>query len=144
MELNRFNQLLESTMGNVKPLIMEEDETFDFSSTDKKLWSDYFTIKNDFKYVGNKNDSEYYSLKKDGFTLVVGVKHGIDQSNVGLSIFLSFPQGKTINYLQEVKGVQGAKINNSDFGQLSNLLQNAMDFGKAQVGYDNLPPLPRF
>ncbi len=36
------------------------------------------------------------------------------------------------------------KINNSDFGQLSNLLQNAMDFGKAQVGYDNLPPLPRF
>ena len=24
MELNRFNQLLESTMGNVKPLIMEQ------------------------------------------------------------------------------------------------------------------------
>jgi hypothetical protein len=26
MELNRFNQLLESTMGNVKPLIMEQSE----------------------------------------------------------------------------------------------------------------------
>ena len=27
MELNRFKQLLESTMGNVKPLISEEETT---------------------------------------------------------------------------------------------------------------------
>jgi hypothetical protein len=38
MELNRFKQLLESTMGNVKPLIMEQP-----TGTTKSIFDECFT-----------------------------------------------------------------------------------------------------
>ena len=63
MELNRFKQLLESTMGNVKPLIMEGDNSY--------------TLKND-KTLENSNTlkqtPELKIFKGAKFTKVSGAK----------------------------------------------------------------------
>jgi len=143
--MKKIIKLTESDLTRiVKRVLNEEDETFDFSETDKKLWSDYFTIKNGFKYVGNKDGFEFYSLKRNGFTLVVGVNLFMEgKETVGLSVFLVFPMGKKINYLQEVRGVKGMVLKINEFGKLSEILRRAIDFGNAQSDYDNLPPLPK-
>jgi hypothetical protein len=41
MEINRFKQLLESTMGNIKPLIMEQTEKIVSLKQLKKMGYDY-------------------------------------------------------------------------------------------------------
>lgn len=71
MELNRFKQLLESTMGNVKPLIYEESESDDdvvvnvddIEQEDMKCFSDVST--EDAKKVG-LNHGGKYKVKKRG------------------------------------------------------------------------------
>ena len=150
MELNRFRHLLESSIGNVKPLVTEEEDqnpatpTFDFSEIAKKLWSDYFSVKNGFEFVRKESDTDIYSLKREGFTLVVGIKPFLEQQIMGVSIFLFMPGGERINFLEEVDGKKGAAVKFDEFSKMSELLQRAVDFGKAKLGYDNLPPLPRF
>jgi hypothetical protein len=49
--------------------------------------------------------------------------------------------GKIINYLDEVHGKAGMEFKMNDYNGLVRQLQGALDFGKAQDEYDNLPPL---
>jgi hypothetical protein len=39
--------------------------------------------------------------------------------------------------------MSSVEVGMNDYGKITNLLQGAIDFGKAQSDYDNLPPLPR-
>lgn len=124
----------------------EEDETdtnFNFTQTDNKLLSDFFTVKNNFNYVGNKEGLELYSLKRRGFALLVGTKPSNEPSNIILYVYLKFPMGKSINYLEEVQGRNSIEIPINDYSGMSKTLQAALDFGKAQSDYDNMEPLPR-
>jgi hypothetical protein len=119
------------------------ESNFNFNQTDNRLLGDFFTVKNNFQYLTNKNGVEVYTLKRNGFSLVVGTRSSNDPSKVILMIQLRFPQGKSINYLSEVKGMSAVEVGVNDYGRMTELLQGAIDFGKAQSGYDNLPPLPR-
>jgi hypothetical protein len=119
------------------------ESNFNFNQTDNRLLGDFFTVKNNFQYLTNKNGVEVYVLKRNGFSLVVGTRGSNDPSKVILMVQLRFPQGKSINYLSEVKGMSSVEVGVNDYGRMTELLQGAIDFGKAQSGYDNLPPLPR-
>jgi hypothetical protein len=122
----------------------EEETTFDFTQTNNKLLSDFFTVKNDFKYFKNHNGMEIYTLKRKGFSVMVAVKPSDDTSNINIAVFLKFPMGKSINYLEEVKGVGSVTLPINDYNGMTRLLQGAVDFGGAQDDYDNLPPLPKY
>jgi hypothetical protein len=119
------------------------ESNFNFDQTNNRLLGDFFTVKNNFQYLTNKDGVEVYVLKRNGFSLVVGTRGSNDPSKVILMIQLRFPQGKSINYLSEVKGMSAVEVGVNDYGRMTELLQGAIDFGKAQSGYDNLPPLPR-
>ena len=82
----------------------DENTSFDFSKTDNKLLNDFFTVKNDFKYENNINGMEIYTLPKRGYKVVVATKIANDPSNVELKVYLTFPMGKNINYLRDIKG----------------------------------------
>ena len=60
MELNRFKQLLESTMGNVKPLIMEQVTTSGQSVNQM--------VDGPFTFVRAENDERQYYIYKQGKT----------------------------------------------------------------------------
>jgi hypothetical protein len=75
---------------------------------------------------------------------MVAVKPSNEPSKISMVIFLKFPMGKSINYLQEVKGMESVTIPMDDFNGMTRLIQGAVDFGKAQNDYDNLPPLPKY
>jgi hypothetical protein len=49
--------------------------------------------------------------------------------------------GKSINYLEEVKGTNSMVLSTNDYNGITRLIQGAIDFGNAQDEYDNLPPL---
>lgn len=53
MEKNRFKQLLESTMGNVKPLIVESEDSQDFVVTNET------TVEGLEAYLEEKTDNRY-------------------------------------------------------------------------------------
>jgi len=146
--MKRIIKLTESDLTRiVKQVIKEQEEggtSFDFSETNNKLLSNFFTVKNNFKYFKNHNGMEIYTLKKRGFSVMVAVKTSDDTSNIDIAVFLKFPMGKSINYLEEVKGVPIVRLPINDYNGMSRLLQGAVDFGVAQDDYDNLPPLPKY
>ena len=121
----------------------DENTSFDFSKTDNKLLNDFFTVKNDFKYENNISGMEIYSLPKRGYKVVVATKIANDPSNVELKVYLTFPMGKNINYLRDIKGRNHtAELPINDYNGITRLIQGAIDFGNAENEYDNLPPLP--
>ncbi len=123
----------------------EETETsFDFSQIHNKLLSDLFTVKHGFNYVKNIDGMEIYSLPRRGFKVMVATKSANDPSKVSLAIFLKFPMGKSINYLEEVKGTNSMELSINDYNGITRLIQGAINFGKSQDDYDNLEPLPKF
>jgi hypothetical protein len=87
---------------------------------------------------------EIYSLPRRGFKVMVATKSANDPSKVVLIILLKFPMGKSINYLEEVKGTNSMELPTNDFNGITRLIQGAINFGKAQDDYDNLEPLPKF
>ena len=144
--MKKIIKLTESDLTNiVKKVIKETEEetetSFDFSQTEKKLFDKFLTEKNGFEYIGTKGDSEAYVLKRRGFALVLMVTPSNDPSNVYVKIFIKLPMGKIINYLNEVQGKVGMEFKMNDYNGLVRQLQGALDFGKAQGEYDNLPPL---
>jgi hypothetical protein len=120
---------------------VETNDTFDFSQIHNKLLSDLFTVKHGFNYVKNIDGMEIYSLPRRGFKVMVATKSDNDPSKVSLAIFLKFPMGKSINYLEEVKGTNSMELSINDYNGITRLIQGALDFGKAQDEYDTLPPL---
>jgi len=147
--MKRIIRLTEKDLTRiVKLVIKEQDESedtpFDFTQINNKLLSDFFTVKNNFEYFKNHNGMEIYVLKKKGFSVMVAVKPSNEESNISIAIFLKFPMGKSINYLEEVKGVQSLTLSINDYNGMTRLFQGAVDFGKAQDDYDNLPPLPKY
>ena len=88
---------------------------------------------------------EIYTLPKRGFKVVVATKIANDPSNVELKVYLTFPMGKNINYLRDIKGRNHTvELPINDYNGITRLIQGAIDFGNAENEYDNLPPLPRF
>jgi hypothetical protein len=76
MELNRFKQLLESELGNVKPLIMEQESTISWESFKERVNNgintyDYWTLYP--KKWGDTNEIEtfkYPQMKYSGYKFV--------------------------------------------------------------------------
>jgi hypothetical protein len=142
-------RITESDINRIVTKVIKETEketetSFDFGQTDNKLLSDLLTVKHGFNYVNNINGMEIYSLPKRGFKVMVATKPANDPSNVSLVIFLKFPMGKSINYLEEVKGTYSMELPINDYNGITRLIQGAINFGKAQDDYDNLEPLPKF
>jgi hypothetical protein len=147
--MSKIVKLTEADLTRIVRRVIQENEeggeqSFDFSQIDKKLLSDFFTIKNNFEYVRTKDGVEVYVLKKKGFDVMVGVKQSEQPNDIILLIFVILPLGKRINYLEEVKGMSGIKTSINDYGKMTQLLQGAINFGRAQSDYDNLEPLPKF
>jgi hypothetical protein len=146
--MKKIIRLTESDLTRIVRRVINEKEegetSFDFSQINNKLLSDFFTVKNDFRYLNNHNGMEIYVLKRNGFSVMVAVKPSNEPSKISMVIFLKFPMGKSINYLQEVKGMESVTIPMDDFNGMTRLIQGAVDFGKAQNDYDNLPPLPKY
>ena len=147
--MSKIIRLTESDLTRIVRRIIKEneegsEESFDFSHTDKKLFSDFLTIKNDFEYLDTKGVMDIYSLKRKGFSIILGVKPSNDQSKVSLMIYVKLPLGKSVNYLSEVQGIPGIELGMNDYNGITKVLQGAVNFGKAQSDYDNLEPLPKF
>jgi uncharacterized pyridoxamine 5'-phosphate oxidase family protein len=85
--MKRIIKLTESDLTRIVKRVINETE-FDFSQTDKKLFSDFLTIKNDFKYVTNNDGVEIYSLKRNGFYVVVATKESNEPSKMKLMIYV--------------------------------------------------------
>jgi hypothetical protein len=111
----------------VKRVIQENEE-----ETDKKLLSDFFTVENNFQYVNTKDGVDVYVLKNKRFDVMVGVKPSEQPNSIVLLIFVILPSGKRINYLENVTGRMGSIIPINDYGNMIQLLQGAIDFGRAQ------------
>lgn len=132
--MSKYGSLTESELIRfVKRVIQENEE-----ETDKKLLSNFFTIKNNFEYVSTKSNLDVYVLKNKGFDVMVGVKPSEQPNSVVLLIFVIFPSGKRINYLEDVTGRMGSIIPINDYGNMIQLLQGAIDFGRAQSKYGSL------
>jgi len=145
--MSKIVKLTEADLTRIVRRVIQEneensEESFDFSHINNKLLRDLFTAKHGFKYVDNVNGMEIYSLPRRGFTIMVAIKPANNPSNVGFAVHVKFPMGKSVNYLQEVKGM-GSMISVpiNDYNQMTRLIQGAIDFGKAQDDYDNLPRL---
>ncbi len=145
--MSKIVKLTEADLTRIVRRVIQEneensEESFDFSQIHNKLLRDLFTAKHGFKYVDNVNGMEIYSLPRRGFTIMVAIKPANNPSNVGFAVHVKFPMGKSVNYLQEVKGM-GSMISVpiNDYNQMTRLIQGAIDFGKAQDDYDNLPRL---
>ena len=111
----------------VKRVIQENEE-----ETDKKLLSNFFTVENNFQYVNTKDGVDVYVLKTKRFDVMVGVKPSEQPNSIVLLIFVILPSGKRINYLENVTGRMGSIIPINDYGNMIQLLQGAIDFGRAQ------------
>ena len=111
----------------VKRVIQENEE-----ETDKKLLSNFFTVENNFQYVNTKDGVDVYVLKNKRFDVMVGVKPSEQPNSIVLLIFVILPSGKRINYLENVTGRMGSIIPINDYGNMIQLLQGAIDFGRAQ------------
>ena len=146
--MKKVVKLTESDLNRIVRRVITENEEnnydFDFSQTDNKLLSDFFTVKNDFEYVTNKDGLDVYVLKKGGYHVMVGVKPSVQPNQIVLLVFVVLPQGKRINYIEEIQGNIGIIIPINDYGKMTKVLQGAVDFGRAQSDYDNMEPLPKF
>jgi hypothetical protein len=111
----------------VKRVIQENEE-----ETDKKILSNFFTVENNFQYVNTKDGVDVYVLKTKRFDVMVGVKPSEQPNSIVLLIFVILPSGKRINYLENVTGRMGSIIPINDYGNMIQLLQGAIDFGRAQ------------
>jgi glucose-6-phosphate isomerase len=111
----------------VKRVIQENEE-----ETDKKLLSNFFTVENNFQYVNTKDGVDVYVLKNKGFDVMVGVKPSEQPNSIVLLIFVILPSGKRINYLENVTGRMGSIIPINDYGNMIQLLQGAINFGREQ------------
>ena len=117
----------------VKRVIQENEE-----ETDKKLLSNFFTVENNFQYVNTKDGVDVYVLKNKRFDVMVGVKPSEQPNSIVLLIFVILPSGKRINYLENVTGRMGSIIPINDYGNMIQLLQGAIDFGRTQSKYGSL------
>jgi vacuolar-type H+-ATPase catalytic subunit A/Vma1 len=124
-----MNKLKESDLTRIVKLIIQENE----EETDKKLLSNFFTVENNFQYVNTKDGVDVYVLKNKRFDVMVGVKSSEQPNNIILLIFVILPSGKRINYLEEVKGRMGITLPIDDYGNIVQLLQGAIDFGRYHV-----------
>jgi glucose-6-phosphate isomerase len=111
----------------VKRVIQENEE-----ETDKKLLSNFFTVENNFQYVNTKDGVDVYVLKNKRFDVMVGVKPSEQPNSIVLLIFVILPSGKRINYLENVTGRMGSIIPINDYGNMIQLLQGAINFGREQ------------
>jgi hypothetical protein len=111
----------------VKRVIQENEE-----ETDKKLLSIFFTVENNFQYVNTKDGVDVYVLKNKRFDVMVGVKPSEQPNSIVLLIFVILPSGKRINYLENVTGRMGSIIPINDYGNMIQLLQGAINFGREQ------------
>jgi hypothetical protein len=144
--MSKIVRLKESDLNRIIMRVIKENEeetetSFDFSQTDNKLLSDLFTLKHGFEYVKTNDGVDVYVLKRKGFHVMVGVKPSEQPNTIILLIFVVLPLGKRINYLEEVKGRRGIILPINDYNGITRLIQGAIDFGRAQDDYDNLPPL---
>jgi hypothetical protein len=95
MELNRFKQLLESTMGNVKPLINEDDENKKVSNFLSSVdadgdgeYDDYDGTNEDLMYktiISISSSSEYFKIdgevkKKTGKPISFWIKNELQKA----------------------------------------------------------------
>jgi hypothetical protein len=146
--MKKVIKLTEADLNRIVRRVIQEqeDETQNIESdkTDYKLLRDYLTLKNGFEYVDDLNGEELYQLKKGGYSITVAVKPSDEPFHVDLRVFVSFPGGKMINYLKEVRGASRMKVRMNDYGKILQALQGASDFGRAQSDYDNIEPLPKF
>jgi glucose-6-phosphate isomerase len=124
-----MNKLTESDLIRIVKLVIQENE----EDTNKKLLSNFFTVENNFQYVNTKDGVDVYVLKNKRFDVMVGVKSSEQPNNIILLIFVILPSGKRINYLEEVKGRMGITLPINDYGNIVQLLQGAIDFGRYHV-----------
>jgi hypothetical protein len=124
-----MNKLTESDLIRIVKLVIQENE----EDTNKKLLSNFFTVENNFQYVNTKDGVDVYVLKNKRFDVMVGVKSSEQPNNIILLIFVILPSGKRINYLEEVKGRMGITLPIDDYGNIVQLLQGAIDFGRYHV-----------
>ena len=104
MELNRFKQLLESTMGNVKPLIVEQALPLPEKFSDSKTGA-YFTL----LQSGNWNpalDSNMFPFSAGTYTLTPATN---DPNGLNSSAFLVDSKGEFTGYLLFFKNSQKVK-----------------------------------
>ena len=127
--LLNMNKLTESDLIRIVKLVIQENE----EDTNKKLLSNFFTVENNFQYVNTKDGVDVYVLKNKRFDVMVGVKSSEQPNNIILLIFVILPSGKRINYLEEVKGRMGITLPIDDYGNIVQLLQGAIDFGRYHV-----------
>jgi len=124
-----MNKLTESDLTRIVELVIQENE----EDTNKKLLSNFFTVENNFQYVNTKDGVDVYVLKNKRFDVMVGVKSSEQPNNIILLIFVILPSGKRINYLEKVKGRMGITLPIDDYGNIVQLLQGAIDFGRYHV-----------
>jgi len=124
-----MNKLTEYDLTRIVKLVIQENE----EDTNKKLLSNFFTVENNFQYVNTKDGVDVYVLKNKRFDVMVGVKSSEQPNNIILLIFVILPSGKRINYLEEVKGRMGITLPIDDYGNIVQLLQGAIDFGRYHV-----------
>jgi hypothetical protein len=124
-----MNKLTESDLTRIVKLVIQENE----EDTNKKLLSNFFTVENNFQYVNTKDGVDVYVLKNKRFDVMVGVKSSEQPNNIILLIFVILPSGKRINYLEKVKGRMGITLPIDDYGNIVQLLQGAIDFGRYHV-----------
>jgi hypothetical protein len=124
-----MNKLTESDLTRIVKLVIQENE----EDTNKKLLSNFFTVENNFQYVNTKDGVDVYVLKNKIFDVMVGVKSSEQPNNIILLIFVILPSGKRINYLEKVKGRMGITLPIDDYGNIVQLLQGAIDFGRYHV-----------
>jgi hypothetical protein len=124
-----MNKLTESDLIRIVKLVIQENE----EDTNKKLLSNFFTVENNFQYVNTKDGVDVYVLKNKRFDVMVGVKSSEQPNNIILLIFVILPSGKRINYLEKVKGRMGITLPIDDYGNIVQLLQGAIDFGRYHV-----------
>ena len=124
-----MNKLTESDLTRIVKLVIQENE----EDTNKKLLSNFFTVENNFQYVNTKDGVDVYVLKNKRFDVMVGVKSSEQPNNIILLIFVILPSGKRINYLEKVKGRVGITLPIDDYGNIVQLLQGAIDFGRYHV-----------
>jgi len=127
--LLNMNKLTESDLTRIVKLVIQENE----EDTNKKLLSNFFTVENNFQYVNTKDGVDVYVLKNKRFDVMVGVKSSEQPNNIILLIFVILPSGKRINYLEKVKGRMGITLPIDDYGNIVQLLQGAIDFGRYHV-----------
>ena len=104
MELNRFKQLLESTMGNVKPLIVEQALPLPATFSDSKTGAYYTLLQS-----GGWNPAEAtnnFPFSAGTYTLTPATN---DPNGLNSSAFLVDSKGEFTGYLLFFKNSQKVK-----------------------------------